>query len=218
MKSRFSLPKLATAAHNARDLNRISPMHNTLNSPDCTARPASARRRVCASKFTHATRIGAFIGLGTLSSLLLPGCVAADKPATKLGPQPAVSKLSTMFMAAQTPRDSNSNGYLDTCLITVYIFPDNYPRSIQVEGTFELNLIGKGAKVLRTWSLQLPHPQVTSVNAGVGPGYFIKLSVLDDGGSDVMPTQSVDVVLKFIRKNGETVAAEPTSLLLGKSS
>jgi len=33
-----------------------------------------------------------------------------------------------------------------------------------------------------------------------------------------MPTQSVDVVLKFIRKNGETVAAEPTSLLLGKSS
>jgi hypothetical protein len=156
--------------------------------------------------------------LGAASSLmlLLTGCVADDPQKPKVGPAPTNPEPSTMFMAAQALRDTNANGYLDTCLITVYIFQSGYARSVHMPGTFDFKLMGKAGAVIREWKLASAGPNVGAVNAGVGPGYVIKLSLLDNAGTDVFQGQSGDIIASFTDAKGRSVQAEPTTVLLGK--
>lgn len=151
-----------------------------------------------------------------LGAFLLPGCVADEPKRPNVGPAPVNPEPSTMFMAAQALRDTNSNGYLDTCLITVYIFQAGYARSVHMPGEFGFKLLGKGGTVIREWKLPARSTNVAMVNAGVGPGYVIKLSLLDDGGTDVFQGQSGDIVAVFTDTKGRSVQSESTTVLLGK--
>jgi len=151
------------------------------------------------------------------AAILLGGCVS-DNPGErpKVGPPPANPVVGRMFMAAQAPQDTDSNGYMDTFVVTIYLFQTNYARSVRAPGEFHFKLTGKGGKVLREWTLKEPGPLVAAINAGVGPGYVMKMSLLVDKGTDEFPVQSAEVVASFIDKSGIVVEAQPTALLIGK--
>lgn len=122
-----------------------------------------------------------------------------------------------MFMAAQAFRDTNGDGNLDSGLVTVYLFAGNYARSLQLPGTFQFKLVGKGGVTIREWTLPAPGADVASVNAGVGPGYVISLSLIKDGGQEKYPWQSVDILGAFTDAKGTTVSATPTSVQIGRA-
>lgn len=172
--------------------------------------PQRSRQRVLS------LRSCAFVTAMAWTGIVLTGCVADDPQRPQVGPAPANPQPSTMFMAAQALRDTNSNGYLDTCLITVYIFQAGYARSVHMPGEFNFKLVGKGGAAIREWKLPTKSANVAMVNAGVGPGYVIKLSLLDEGGSDVFQGQSGDIIASFTDAKGRTVQAESTTVLLGK--
>ena len=148
----------------------------------------------------------------------LGACVADDGKRPPIGKPPVDARPGTMFLAAQAFRDTNGNGCLDSGLLTVYIFPPNYPRSVQIPGTFDLKLVGRGGTVIREWRLEAPGPDVAPVNAGVGPGYVIRLSLLDKDGSDQLTWQSVDILSRFTDRQGQSVEAAPTSVQVGRSN
>jgi hypothetical protein len=150
--------------------------------------------------------------------MLVAGCVPDSKGGgggKGVGAPPSLVRPTTMFMAAQSPRDTNNNGYLDTCVVTVYLFQSDYARSVQSTGTYTFTLLGRGGKVLRTWELTSPGPNIASVNAGVGPGYVIKISMLE-GGTDEMPSQSVDIAAVFTDPQGNRVEATPATVFMGR--
>lgn len=149
-------------------------------------------------------------------SVLCCGCVPDNKAQRPpVGAPPSVVKPTTMFMAAQSPRDTNNNGYMDTCVVTVYLFQNDYARSVHASGEFTFTLLGRGGVPLRTWKMPSPGPNVASVTAGVGPGYVIKISLLE-GGTDEMPAQSVDIGATFTDTAGNSVEATPATVFMGK--
>jgi hypothetical protein len=123
-----------------------------------------------------------------------------------------------LFLAAQAFRDTNNNGCLDSGLLTVYIFPPNYPRSVQIPGAFHITLVARGGVAIREWTLEAPGSDVVPVNAGVGPGYVVRLSLLDKAGDDQLPWQSVDIISRFTDRQGQSVEAAPTSVQIGRSN
>jgi hypothetical protein len=152
------------------------------------------------------------------ASLSLAGCVTDGPGKPSVGPPPSNAKPASMFMAAQAFRDTNGDGNLDAGLVTVYIFAGNYARSLQLPGTFQFKIVGKGGVVIREWTLTAPGPDVASVNAGVGPGYVISLSLLKDGGQEKYPWQSVDILGSFTDSKGNAVSATPTSVQIGHAT
>jgi len=160
------------------------------------------------------TRVG-LLALGAMFGSLV-GCVADNSEKPKVGPPPTHPQPSQMFMAAQAFRDTNSNGYLDSGLLTVYIFQTGYARSVQIPGEFTLKMVGKGGTAIREWKLAAPGPNVRKVVAGVGPGYVIALSLLEDQGTDVLPGQSADILAMFTDAEGRSIQAEQTTVLVGK--
>lgn len=158
------------------------------------------------------------LALALHAAMLLGGCVAADPKRPAVGKPPANPRPGSMFLAAQAFRDTNNNGCLDSGLLTVYIFPPNYPRSVQIPGTFHLTLVGRGGVVIREWTLEAPGPDVAPVNAGVGPGYVIRLGLLDQNGDDQLPWQSVDILSRFTDRQGQSVEASPTSVQIGRAN
>lgn len=155
------------------------------------------------------------------AALLLTGCAASqtdknDKP--KIGPPPRDAKPGVMWMGVNPPTDTNSNGYADSIVSTVYLFADSgYVRSISVPGTFHFALLAKGGKMLREWTVVNPGPQVAPIRTGVGEGYLVRISMLQDGGTDVWTYQSAELVGSFKTDDGIEVRSTPNAVLIGKS-
>jgi hypothetical protein len=145
---------------------------------------------------------------------LLVGCVS-DEPQKKLGPQPANVQPSRLGVWATLPEDTDSNGYLDTVDVTVYVSSDAYAAPIAVPGSFEFKLIGKSGKDLAKWDIPEAKAAQAMRRMGVGPGYIFRLSVLE-AGNDRVEAQAVNLAAEFRPKTGEPVHAPLTALQFGK--
>ncbi len=151
-----------------------------------------------------------------VAGVMLAGCVTEKENRPNVGPPPNKPIPTTMFMSAQPPRDTNSNGYLDSCVVTIYLFQNPYPRSVRAAGEFSFRMVGKGGTLIREWKLADPGPEIAEVMAGVGPGYVARLSLIDGKGSDALAAQSVDLYGAFTDAAGNTVQATPTAVLVGR--
>jgi hypothetical protein len=152
---------------------------------------------------------------------LASGCASprtdtSDKP--NVGPPPKDAKPGVMWMGVNPPTDTNSNGYADSIVSTIYLFADSgYVRSVSMPGSFRFSLLAKGGKVVREWTVANPGPQVAPIRTGVGDGYLVRVSLLDDGGSDVLPYQSAELVGSFKTADGVEVRSTPNAVLIGKA-
>lgn len=147
----------------------------------------------------------------------LSGCVADDAgERPPVGPPPEHPVPTRMFMAAQPTVDTNSNGYLDSFVATVYLFQNSYQRSVRVKGTFTFEMVAKNKKQIRVWNLSEPNPNIAAISSGVGPGYVMRISLLSDNGSDVLSGQTAEVKVSFKDEKGNVVEAQSTAALIGK--
>ena len=143
------------------------------------------------------------------------GCVS-DEPARRaVAPQPAGVRPATLFLSADLPDDTDGNGYVDTVDVTIYVFGEGYEAApIFVPGTFEFSLNHRGGPEMAGWTLTPDQAAGTLRRFAPGPGYRIRLSLLDLGLSDVMPAQEVDLAATFTAAAGEA-RANSTALRFG---
>lgn len=101
------------------------------------------------------------------------------------------------------PLDTNGNMKPDTIQIEAYLFSRPYPSPMHREGTFEFEIfrvggMGRsGEKPLRTWSIAPERLARMRGKSMIGPSYSIGLSLLEEGGSDDLGEQSVDLIAYF---------------------
>lgn len=101
------------------------------------------------------------------------------------------------------PVDTNGNLIPDTIQIEAYLFSRPYPSPRYSDGTFEFEIYkvgGKarpGEKPIRAW--KIPPERLAGMRGKslVGLNYSIGISLLEDGGSDVIGEQSVDLIAYF---------------------
>ena len=145
----------------------------------------------------------------------LPGCVSDEPQRKPMAAPPANVKATKLGVWATLPEDSDSNGYLDTVDLTVYVSSDTYAAPIAIPGSFEFHLVGKGGKDLAKWEI----PEKTAVAAlrrmPAGPAYVFRLNILDVG-KDEFEAQAVDLSAEFIPNSGPPVRAPMTGLRFGK--
>jgi hypothetical protein len=100
-------------------------------------------------------------------------------------------------MWVRTPiPDTDGNGFPDTFPVTVYLFADGFPLSLEVPGTFRFELYSAEGKLARIWTIDSDQARAAVRRAGPGPAYVFALSMLD-GGSDRVRKQTVDLSAVF---------------------
>lgn len=143
------------------------------------------------------------------------GSAPAPKPVEPIAPPKAARPNALAVTFAPKPADSNGNMLPDTLHITAYLFSRPHPTPMFADGSFHFAIyrLGEsgtpekqGPNPLRTWSFD-PALVAQSRSASLaGPCHEFVLSLLDAGGSDVLPVESVDLVSWFQPKDGgETV-------------
>lgn len=155
------------------------------------------------------------ISAAVLIAATCAGC-STPRPGPKR-PQP-VDVVPTQFVPSiGNFEDTNANGYPDSATISIYVFSDAYPEaSILVPATLAFRLAARDGRVLREWSFD-EHQTAALVRRGpVGPGYVLRLSLLDQGGTDVLSESRGDLVVIYRSKNGATLTSLPETVRIGK--
>ena len=116
-------------------------------------------------------------------------------------PDGAAPRMMT-FTVAASQRDTNGNAFPDLILADVALFVrPEYGRSVQAPGTFVLTLyrMGEagdpGATPLASWQIDSEDQSTWRVGL-VGPGYRLRLSILDHM-TDELPLIRADLVCRF---------------------
>jgi hypothetical protein len=152
-----------------------------------------------------------------LSLLLLfpAGCVSDEPGRRPLPAQPASIQPTAVGVWATPPRDSDSNGFLDSVDITVYVSSDQFPAPVHVPGRFTFRLIGSDKSELAKWEYDEPATTAAMRRNAVGPGYFFRLNV-KDVAKDEFEAQSTDLAAEFTPRAGSPVSAPQTGLRFGR--
>lgn len=140
-------------------------------------------------------------------------------PAPKLTaptPAPATARANALAITfAPKPADTNGNLLPDTLQVTAYLFAKPHPTPLFVDGSlhFAIYRMGQagtpdkmGPDPLRAWSFGAERVGAMRSMSLAGPCHELSLSLLDAGGTDVLPVESVDLVAWFQPADGgETV-------------
>lgn len=140
-------------------------------------------------------------------------------PAPKLtapAPAPASARANALAITfAPKPADTNGNLLPDSLQVTAYLFSKPHPTPMFVDGSmhFAIYRMGQagtpdkmGPDPLRTWSFGAEQVRAMRSMSLAGPCHELSLSLLDAGGTDVLPVESVDLVAWFQPADGgETV-------------
>lgn len=152
---------------------------------------------------------------------IAPGCVT-DKPTPhSVRSAPAGTAPTALQMWVRTPvPDTDGNGFPDTLPVTVYLFAEGYPLSIETPGTFRFELYSAEGKLARVWTIDAAKAKQSVRRAGPGPAYVFALSLLDSG-SDRVRRQTVDLSATFTPESvsnpdgGTPVKARTTTIQIG---
>lgn len=183
--------------------------------------PVSPRlhQRASSRRFSMAARHAALLACALVLSVA-SGCVS-DKPTPhQVAAAPRGTTPSALQMWVRTPiPDADGNGFPDTFPVTVYLFAEGYPLSIQVRGTFRFELYSAEGKLARVWTIEGDKAEESIRQAGPGPAYVFLLSLLDSG-SDRVRRQTVDLAATFTPENsssggGLPVKARTTTIQIG---
>jgi hypothetical protein len=148
----------------------------------------------------------------------LCGCVTEGKK--NIPKQPLDSKPAVLLVTATQPEDTDSNGYPDSTLVTVYVFTDRteYEMPIQVPGSLTFRLVDPKGKELARWVYDEQQTLKAQRRLPGGPGYVFGLSLLDVG-TDELPTTVATMAATFTPKDGRPVQrAASATLRLGRQN
>lgn len=158
---------------------------------------------------------------GALIAGTLGGCVSDAPTKHTIQAAPSGTTPTALQMWVRTPvPDTDGNGFPDTLPVTVYLFAERYPLSLEVPGTFRFELYSAEGKLARVWTFDDDQARATVRRAGPGPAYVFALSLLD-GGSDRVRRQTVDLSAVFtpdpgLRTSPATpVKARTTTIQIG---
>ena len=140
-------------------------------------------------------------------------------PAPKLtAPAPVSASARANALAitfAPKPADTNGNLLPDSLQVTAYLFAKPHPTPMFVDGTmhFAIYRMGSagtpdkiGPDPLRSWSFGTEQVRAMRSMSLAGPCHELSLSLLESGGTDVLPVEFVDLVAWFQPVDGgETV-------------
>ena len=139
------------------------------------------------------------------------GASPAPQP-TQAQPAPKQAKPNAIAVTfAPKPSDSNGNMLPDTLNITAYLFSRPYPTPMFADGSFHFAIYRMGESgspekpgpdPLRTWAYSAEVVGRARSASLAGPCHEFVLSLLDAGGSDVLPVESVDLVAWFQPTDG----------------
>jgi len=158
---------------------------------------------------------GVLVACGALVAAAA-GCVSDEPERRAIRSQPTDIAPDTLWLGAKPFADSDSNGYLDTVDLTVYLFSDQYPEaSLYVPGAFEFALVTKDAKELARWAFDSAAAREHAKRLAPGPCYLFSLSLLEKG-SDEFDPQTANLTAAFIPQAGKPVKAHETGMRVGK--
>lgn len=120
-----------------------------------------------------------------------------------------VNAMSVLY--APKPTDSDANGRPDRLSIELYLFARPYPTPIWREGTlnvaaYRMGTAGSpstpGDHPLHVWSIPTRDLDLGRFRSLIGEGYRFQVSLLDDGGKDLIEGNAIDFVTWFRPSSG----------------
>ena len=165
---------------------------------------------------TAACCAAALVAAGCQQTITTSDGTAPAPKLTAPAPAPASARANALAITfAPKPSDTNGNLLPDTLQVTAYLFAKPHPTPLFADGTmhFAIYRMGQagtpdktGPDPLRVWSFGNEQVRTMRSMSLAGPCHELSLSLLDAGGTDVLPVESVDLVAWFQPSDGgETV-------------
>jgi hypothetical protein len=152
-----------------------------------------------------------------LALLALAGCQTVSSetsdgrpmppPARRGEAPPSDAPLNALsILYGPKPADSDANGRPDRMVIEAYLFARPYPVPTWREGTFVISAYPPGTagtaqrpgvKAFHTWRVATQDMDLGRFKSLIGEGYRFQISLLDDGGTDIVPGSVLDFTAHF---------------------
>jgi hypothetical protein len=153
----------------------------------------------------------ALLGLGVAG-----GCASGDRSGIKkFAPPPEDVMPRRLMVAKHSEIDTDSNGYIDGVLVSVYFF--NYDRPgpgaeqpFHRDGTLRFELFGPGGEVLCKGQFDEQTMARSASTQRIGPGYALKIDFKPRGFEDVLERTGARMDFEF------TPAADPEKRSFGR--
>ncbi len=139
------------------------------------------------------------------------GSAPVPRPTNPVAPPSSAKPNALAITFAPKPSDTNGNQRPDSLQVTAYLFSRPHPSPLFAEGAFHFAIyrLGesgmpdkRGPDPLREWSFDAAFVQGARSNSLAGPCHELVLSLLEAGGSDTLPVESVDLVAWFEPSDG----------------
>jgi hypothetical protein len=151
-----------------------------------------------------------------LTALLFSGC-ATDRPGPRR-PQPPDVIPTQLVMSVGPFEDTNRNGYPDSATVTVYVFSDSYPEaSILLPATLTFKLTGRRSGIQREWAFNEEQTRSLLRRGPAGPGYVVRLSLLDNSQSDEIRDTRADLVALYRTASGVEITSAVEEVVVGRA-
>lgn len=167
----------------------------------------------------------ALLALAVSATLLHAGCQTVSSETSDGRPMPPaarrpqsppadapVNAISVLY--APKPTDANANGRPDQLIIEMYLFVRPFPTPVWREGIFVISAFtsgtagspsAPGAKPFHVWKVDSRALGPGRFRSLIGEGYRVQISLIDDGGTDVIRGRSLDFATSFQSASGGDV-------------
>lgn len=154
--------------------------------------------------------------VGFVVALLAGGCTQGDPRIKKFAPPAATVMPRRVMVVKHSEIDTNSNGYIDGVLVTVYFF--NYDRPgpgeeqpFHRDGSLRFQLFGQDGEVLCEGQFDQQVMARSAVERDIGPGYALLIDFGPRGYDDVRERVGARMDFEF------TPSASPQTLSYGST-
>jgi hypothetical protein len=182
----------------------------------------------------RAERFGAAVAVA-LGLLIAAGCTTSrsrmgyqrplrpePRPLPAVPPDASVDAL--VLNVAAAPLDTNGNGYPDLIYATAHLFDTRYAPAMRADGAFVFLLFASGqvgdpeAEPIHEWRFEGAELERAQARSAFGECYRFRLSLFDDGGTDILPIHMADIQCRFEPADGgdPTYAGEVTTVRIGR--
>lgn len=164
--------------------------------------------------FRRSSTVPAF-GAAIFLSSLLTGCVA-DGPQPPPRPEPREVRIPAglevhklVIAADQYPVDIDSNGYVDTFNVYVFLFPrpDKFDLPIFVDGTMKFELLDEDERPVVEWVFSQEQVRQARTRPLPGPSHQFQLSLIDAAGTDRFRAARTQLRVTFTPVDRDPVVA-----------
>ena len=156
--------------------------------------------------------VGVLVAGGCQQTITTSDGAAPAPRVTAPTPAPPAARANALAITfAPKPADTNGNLLPDTLQLTAYLFAKPHPTPVFAEGSlyFAIYRLGQagtpdvpGTEPLRSWVFGAEQVRAMRSMSLAGPCHELSLSLLDAGGTDVLPVESVDLVAWFQPADG----------------